>query len=94
MAYLIVRHEVEDYDDWKTAFDDHADIRDEYGSLGGFVGRVADEPDVVAAVIEWDSLDHAREFADSDTLRDAMRDAGVAGEPAMTLLDDTETFEH
>lgn len=94
MPYLIVRHEVEDYDHWKTAFDDHASVREEHGSLGGFVGRAAADPDVVTAVLEWDSLDHARDFADSDTLRDAMRDAGVVGDPDVTLLDDTETVEH
>lgn len=28
-----MKHTVEDYDTWKQVFDDHADTREEYGSL-------------------------------------------------------------
>lgn len=89
MAQLLVRHRVEDYDEWKRVFDDHADAREEYGSLGGVVGRVAGDPDEVVLVLEWDDVDRAREFADSATLQNAMREAGVVGTPEVTFLDET-----
>ncbi|MFB6096363.1 MAG: hypothetical protein ABEJ74_03130 [Haloferacaceae archaeon] len=93
MPYLIVRHTVEDFDEWKAVFDDHAAVREEYGSRGGFVGRVAGEPDEVVTVLEIEDLDRGREFADSDSLREAMDEAGVVGKPELTFLEKTESFD-
>lgn len=35
MAYLLVKHTVEDFSKWKVGFDDHEAIRKENGSKGG-----------------------------------------------------------
>jgi hypothetical protein len=37
MAHILVHHKIEEYNKWKSAFDDHASIRAEHGSLGGKV---------------------------------------------------------
>lgn len=93
MAYLFIRHEVEDYDEWKPVFDDHAETRAEHGSLGGHLFRTADDPNDLAILFEWDSVEHARDFAESGDLREAMERAGVSGEPDLTFLEKLEDVE-
>ena len=44
MAYMLVRHKVEDYEKWKPVFDDHQATRRESGGKGGFLFCNADDP--------------------------------------------------
>ncbi len=78
MPYLIVRQKVEDYARWKPVFDEHATARQEAGSKGIRVLRSADEPNEVLAISEWETLEQARQFAQSPGLREAMQRAGIA----------------
>lgn len=39
----------------------------------------ADDPNSVALLMEWDSLDDAQKFAQSQELREAMQQSGVIG---------------
>ena len=68
MAYVLVRHKVRDYDGWKPGFDDHATTRQASGSKGGFVFRNTDSPNEVLVLLEWDDLEKARGFVQSDEL--------------------------
>jgi len=34
MPYMLVRHKVEDYENWKPVFEEHDDTRRESGSIG------------------------------------------------------------
>lgn len=88
MPHLLVRHRVEDYARWRPIFDDHASMREQYGSSGGQVFRNADDPAEVVMLFEVGDLDRAREFVGSDGLRDAMQSAGVVGQPDVLFLDD------
>lgn len=93
MAYVLIRHEVDDYDEWKTAFDDHASTREQRGSRGGRLFRRADDPNHVVILFEWDSLENARAFTDSDDLRETMAEAGVSGEPQILFMEELEEFD-
>jgi heme-degrading monooxygenase HmoA len=64
MPYLLARHKVRDYAQWKAVFDEHAPRRKELGSHGGIVLRNAREPDEILVLTEWDDLDGARRFAE------------------------------
>jgi heme-degrading monooxygenase HmoA len=77
MAYQIVQHTVADYSKWKTVFDEHGATRKARGSSGAQVLRGADNPNELCILIEWDNVQSARDFAESDTLRKAMERAGV-----------------
>ncbi len=88
MPSLLIRHHVADYQTWKAVFDEHGISRRANGSLGGRLFRAAANPGVVLILLEWDDLDRARLFADSDDLREAMTRAGVAGEPDIWFLED------
>jgi len=94
MAYLLVRHAVEDYDAWRDVFDDHENVRRDFGSQGGVVGHVAGHSDEVVVLLEWDDAEHARDFAESETLREAMAESGVVGKPDVTFVDDDERVDY
>jgi heme-degrading monooxygenase HmoA len=90
MAYLLIDHTVEDYEEWKPRFDDHASTRAESGSEGVQLFHKEGEPNEIVILFEWDSLENAREFAASDDLRDTMEAAGVVGEPDLHFLEKLE----
>ena len=90
MPYLLVRHTVEDYAKWKAVFDGHAAVRKTSGSRGGYLFRNADSPNEIVVLFEWDDLDHARQFAHSDDLRQAMQNAGVISRPELFFLEEAE----
>ena len=90
MPYLVVQHSVENYDKWKPVFDEHGATRQAAGSGGGFVLRNADDGNHITVLLEWDSLDNARAFADSDDLRETMQRAGVTGLPDVYFLDEVD----
>ena len=90
MPYFLVQISVEDYDKWKSVFDEGGATRQAAGSKGGFVLRNADDPNQITILLEWDNLDNARAFAGSDDLREAMQRAGVTGPPNVYFLDEAD----
>lgn len=92
MSYLIIRHEVEDYAKWKPLFDDHAATRKALGCKGGRLFRSTEKPSEVVIAFEWENLDKAREFTQSDDLRKTMEKAGVIGKPEFFFLEKSESF--
>jgi uncharacterized protein (DUF1330 family) len=91
MPYLIVRHKVEDYERWKPVFDhDHGATRKLGGSKGGWILRNAGDPNELVILLEWDSSENARRFADAEDLREAMQRAGVADRPDVYVLEEVE----
>lgn len=90
MPYLLIRHKVKNYDKWKPVFDEHGAARRLNGSKGGHLFRNADNPDETIILLEWDSLDKARKFAQSEDLRKTMQRAGVSDKPDVYFLDEVE----
>ena len=88
MAWIHVRHRIEDYSKWKSAYDqteaykrDHGWKRSQLFSVGG------DRKDVLV-MEEFETLDQARSFLDSPFLLEAMASAGVRGAPEILPLDE------
>ena len=92
MVYVLTSHTVEDYAKWKPIFDKHGDFRKASGSKGGRVFRSVDNPNRLTVLLEWDSADRALEFAKSPQLREAMKSAGVIGQPESSMLEEVESF--
>lgn len=90
MPQILIRHKVQDYAAWKLAFDEHGTARQAAGSKGGHLFRNSDDPNELIAIFEWDDLDKARRFVQSDDLRQAMERAGVADEPDVYFLDEAD----
>ena len=91
MAYQIVRHTVADYSKWKTVFDENGATRKSFGSKGAQILRGADNPNELCVLIEWDNVQNAQSFAESDSLREAMDRAGVLSTPEILYFDGSET---
>ena len=81
MPALLMRHKVVDYATWKPSFDEHGTTRRANGARGDRLFRNAADPNEVLVLVEWDDLDRARLFAESDDLQEAMARAGVADQP-------------
>lgn len=81
MIRLFVRHEVEDFDNWKEAYDAFDAERREWGVQGDAVFRDSEHPNAVTVWHDFVDADAAGEFAGSRRLRDVMERAGVVGEP-------------
>jgi heme-degrading monooxygenase HmoA len=88
MPALLIRHHVADFATWKAVFDDDELTRRANGSQGGRLFHDAADPNEILLLLEWDDLDRARLFADSDDLREAMSRGGVTDQPDIWFLAD------
>ncbi|MBX0324531.1 hypothetical protein EGH21_15990 [Halomicroarcula sp. F13] len=91
MVYVLIRHEVADFDEWKPVFDEDDARREEAGQLSYRLFRTSEDPDELVAIFEMESMEGAREFIDSPELREKMETAGVVGDPEMTFLEEIES---
>jgi len=88
MAYVLIEHRVGDFETFKKVYLDDAGRRGRLGSRGGRVFRLADDPGNVIVMLEWDSVEHAREFAGSLELEQAMEwSTSNVSTPRVTVLD-------
>ncbi|MFQ5799045.1 MAG: cyclase [Bacteroidota bacterium] len=90
MPYILVRHKVADYAKWKPVFDEHGAARKASGSKGGHLFRSADNPNEVIILLQWDDLGKARQFAQTQDLRQTMERAGVIDQPDVYFVDEVE----
>lgn len=83
MATLFVRHKVEDFGTWKKAYDAFDKERKTMGVTGHGVYQLEDNPNDVTVFHEFDNMNAAKNFANSDRLKEVMKGAGVVGKPDM-----------
>ncbi len=91
MAYLLVKQKVEDYNKWKTVFDENSASRKNGGSEGGWVFQSSNDPNEVVVLLKWDDPKNADRFLNSEELKKAMQRAGVVGKPDIRILDQVDT---
>ena len=77
MVYVVLEHEIRNFDMLKQVYTDDSERRRRLGCLGGKIWRGVDDPNLVSVVMEWDNVENAREFAGSFELQQAMHWAGV-----------------
>lgn len=90
MAYLLVRHRVKDFAKWKPIFDEHSGTRKTSGSKSSHVFRNSNDPNEIVLLFEWDDIQKARQFAESEDLRRTMEREGVSGKPDVYFLEEIE----
>ncbi len=73
MAYVLIEHDVGDWETFKSVYLDDLERRRRGGSKGGWVYRTAKEPNKLVVLLEWDSAENAHAFADSLELVEAMQ---------------------
>ncbi len=77
MPYVLIIHEVADYNLWKQIFDNAADLRREAGERTYWVLKYAQQPNRVVHFSSWTSLAAARQFFESPQLVQIRAEAGV-----------------
>jgi hypothetical protein len=79
---------VADYDAWKPVFDDHGSARREAGLTDSALLRDDDDPNMITILMSTDDTVRAREFLASDSIREAMQNAGVVSQPEIVIAND------
>jgi heme-degrading monooxygenase HmoA len=90
MTYILVIHKVEDYEKWKPVYDKDSATRKDKGSKGAFVFRNADDLNQLVVITEWEDMEKAKNFAETEDLRITMQKAGVSGQPEVYYLEEIE----
>jgi len=87
---MFARHKVSDYGNWKRVYDEFASVRKENGVTGASVHRDASDPNIIIVTHQFNDVNTAMAFANSEELKSAMANAGVAGPPEIWFSEDIE----
>jgi heme-degrading monooxygenase HmoA len=88
MIHVLVHHKVADFTRWKEAFDADFIKRMSAGETGFRMFQAVEDPRDVTLLMDWDTLEHAQQFMQSDERRNAMQRAGVQGTPDVQFIQD------
>ena len=87
MGMMIVRHKVRDYDAWRPLFDAHVETQKSAGLSHPRVMRSADDANELVIIFDDMDTDRAKEFANSEDLKESMMKAGVIDKPTIYFLE-------
>ena len=87
MQYVLIIHEVEDYEAWKVIFDNAAAIRKDAGEKSYQVLKYESDPNKIVHFSHWSSIGNAKVFFESPKLVKIREQAGVKA-PEFTYLDE------
>lgn len=90
MEYVLIIHEVEDYEAWKQIFDQAAAIRKEAGEKSYQVLKYDNNANKIVHFSQWISIANAKAFFESPKLVEIRRKAGVKA-PEFIYLEELET---
>jgi hypothetical protein len=86
MAHRLIRHQVQDFGQWKRAFDAHQQARAAAGLQDLHLWHNIDEPNEIVLLFEVSDVEQARTFVESKDLNERMTAAGVMGAPDILFL--------
>jgi hypothetical protein len=86
MVRMFARHSVSDFSKWKKVYDGFDAERKGMGVTGHAVFQSVDDPKDVTLWHDFDTIKAAREFAQSERLREVMSEAGVVGKPTVWFV--------
>jgi quinol monooxygenase YgiN len=87
---MFVKHQVADYNNWKSVYDEIAPFRKESGVTSASVHRDSDDPNTVVITHQFRDMNAAKKFVDSEDLKTAMEKAGVSSQPEFWFTEDLE----
>jgi heme-degrading monooxygenase HmoA len=90
---VLIHHNVQDYEKFRTVFDYDAERRKRYGSKGGRLLRGQAGPNDFFALFEWESEEKAREFVAAYETHEAFEWLSAAGEVRAFVLEEVEDVE-
>ncbi len=90
LTYMLIRHKVNDFTEWKRIYDAHLPKRNEAGLTEKYLFRGVGDHHEVIILFEAKDLDLAKKFVESTDLRDTMQKAGVLDKPDVYFLNEAK----
>ena len=91
MITLITRHEVHDFDAWRSVFGEHQDNRRSHGATGHRIYRTGND---VTVLTDFPDRASAENFLADPALREVVARAGFVGTPATSICELVDTEEY
>jgi heme-degrading monooxygenase HmoA len=88
MVYVLAQLKLESFQKWKAIFDQRVSVRKEAGSKEARLFRNINDDTEVVILFDWDTLENARKYMESDVLREALEKVGATY--TTTYLDEVE----
>lgn len=89
MLRMFVHHSVENYTNWRRAYDAFDAERKTMGVIGADVYQSLDDPNDVTVYHDFKTRQQAESFATSKRLKEVMKGAGVKGRPEIWFVKET-----
>jgi uncharacterized protein YeaO (DUF488 family) len=84
--FVLVRHKVRDFSEWKRGYDAHLPKRTEAGLAEKHLLRGTNDPNEVVILLEAKDHNRAKAFVESTDLRETMQKLGVVDKPDVYYL--------
>lgn len=85
---------VENFEKFKSVFEGAVDLRKSYGSKGGHLYRNPKDQNQAIIVLEYNSLENAEKYLQSDDLKQKMKEGGAIGTPEDIPIEEVEKVKH
>ena len=85
-SFVLVRHKVRDFAEWKRGYDAHLPKRTDAGLTEKHLLRGANDPNEVVLLLEAEDQNRAKAFVESVDLRETMQKVGVVDKPDVYFL--------
>ena len=89
---VVTKLKLENYDTWKSHYDQGEAMRREYRVRGVTVLRDTTDPNIVTIVTRFDSIDDARKMLTSDQWKQAAQRGAPPIEVSFTTVADERTY--
>ena len=90
MNVVSIKQQVEDFEKWKRAFDEHEPARLEHGIQIVSIYRGVENKNLVIVNAQGSSPDSFQTFFNNPKMKEAMERAGVSGAPEITYLEEIQ----
>lgn len=87
MTYILMRQQVADFNNWKRAFDEFVEYRRIGGEITYQIFHPNDQPNELILLFQWESIDSAREFLDSNSVKLNRMQSGVSKQVEIQFLE-------
>jgi hypothetical protein len=88
MPAILVNHRVADFKTFLKVYEEHEQLRKEASVTGSMVWQADGDPNNVFAIIEFRDVAKFRQYSESPELKQALKRAGIVGQPTRTMLAD------
>jgi len=86
MYYLLCKHKVADYTEWRRVFDSDAEAQKKAGLHLLHILRDTADPNLIVLLFRADDLKKARAFTEAPSASESAQNSGVIGVPDISFL--------